>query len=106
MKVRHYVDPTRMTLSYLLRFAEDAGRKEIRLKGVPPGTRIAGVPRWLIGNALKEHARALAEDLRLSRVGALVHRRKAAEFGGMVKECRSHYLRNRQVAAAALTARP
>src|SRR5678809_589007 len=43
MRVRHYVDPQRMTLDYLLRFSQDAGRKEIRLHGVPSGSRIGGV---------------------------------------------------------------
>jgi glycosyltransferase involved in cell wall biosynthesis/ribosomal protein L30/L7E len=105
MKVRHYVDPSRMTLPYLLRFAEDAGRKEIRLNGVPPGTRVAGVPRWLIGNAVKEHARAVAEDLRLNRIEALVHRRRAAEFGGMIRECRRQHLVNREPAVAPVDAR-
>jgi glycosyltransferase involved in cell wall biosynthesis len=105
MRLRHYVDPTRMTLPYLLRFAEDAGRKEVRLHGVPRGARIAGIPRWLVGCALKEHVRSVACRIRFNRVQALVHRRKAAEFGGMVKECRSSHLQRRHVGAAALAAR-
>jgi glycosyltransferase involved in cell wall biosynthesis len=105
MRVRHYVDPQRMTLAYLLRFSQDAGRKEIRLHGVPSGARIGGVPRWLIGCALTEYARAIADGVRLNRVQALVHRRKAAEFRGMVKECRGRYLQDRHVERALQTAR-
>jgi len=104
MRLRHYVDPSRMTLSYLLRFAEDVGRKEIRLHGVPVGARVAGVPRWLLGNAAKEHARALLSRVRVDRTQALVHGRRAAEFGGMIKECRGRYLRDRKAPAVSAAA--
>lgn len=88
MRVRHYVAPERMTLSYLLKFARDAGRKEIRLRGVPPGTRLAGVPRWLLRRALAERGAALMKSLRGQRAAALHHERLYQEFMGMIDECR------------------
>lgn len=87
MTVKHFVEPKRMTLDYLLKFAEDAGRKEIRLKGIPPGRRVAGVPRWLIGKAVDAQTAALSSRLRGRRIEALGHLRRRHEFTGMIKEC-------------------
>lgn len=87
MRVQHYVDPRRMTLSYLLKFAEDHGRKQIRMDGIPPGPRVAGVPRWLLGQVVREQLRATADMVAGKRVEQLDHQRKRAEFMGMVKEC-------------------
>jgi glycosyltransferase involved in cell wall biosynthesis len=96
MTLQHYVDPVRMTLPYLLRFAQDAGRKYVRLHGVPTGRQFAGVPRWLIGNAAKEYLRALICMLRFRRTESLSHRRLGAEFLGMVKESRSRHMEDRE----------
>ena len=96
MTLQHYVDPLCMTLPYLLRFAQDAGRKDVRLHAVPAGRQFAGVPRWLIGNAAKEHLRALMCTLRFRRTEALSHRRLGAEFLGMVKESRNRHMEGRE----------
>jgi hypothetical protein len=49
MRVRHYVDPARMQVGYLIRLARDRGRSKIREKGIPAGPRVAGAPvrLWL-----------------------------------------------------------
>ena len=47
MRVRHYVDPARMELGYLIRLARDRGRSSIRHKGIPKGIRVAGAPARL-----------------------------------------------------------
>jgi glucosyl-dolichyl phosphate glucuronosyltransferase len=47
MRVRHYVSPSRLTLSYLSIHLYEAGRYMIRYKGIPDGPRLFGVPRWI-----------------------------------------------------------
>jgi glycosyltransferase involved in cell wall biosynthesis len=87
MRVRHYVDPARMTLPYLLKFAEDAGRREVRLHGIPHGPRFAGVPRWLVRRALEHGGAALRHRFAGRRAAALSETRQRNEFAGMAKEC-------------------
>jgi glycosyltransferase involved in cell wall biosynthesis len=40
MRLKHYVDPPRMSLGYLEKFYTNVGRHEVMLHGVPPGTRV------------------------------------------------------------------
>jgi glycosyltransferase involved in cell wall biosynthesis len=47
MHVRHYVEPTRMTLSYLTRFTYDRGRTFMRTYSRPE-PHLLGVPRWVL----------------------------------------------------------
>jgi hypothetical protein len=88
MHVRHYVDPSRMTLRYLLNFSVGKGRTEIRDKGLPIGVRCFGVPRWL----LRRYAEARAQWLRARLAGhrgrALEYLGQSARLRGMISECR------------------
>jgi glycosyltransferase involved in cell wall biosynthesis len=47
MRVRHYVDPARMTLSYLRQFSFDRGRSATRMAPAYDGPHLWGAPRWL-----------------------------------------------------------
>ncbi|HEV3439729.1 MAG TPA: glycosyltransferase [Gemmata sp.] len=56
MRLRHYVDPHRMTLPYLERFNRDNARLEVLTTPGGPYSTIFGVPRWLI----RQYAAAVA----------------------------------------------
>src|SRR5262245_52765154 len=88
MKVQHYVDVSRMTLTYLLAFSADRGRTRIRSKGIPEGTQCFGVPRWLIRRYLEARARSVRARLVGHRVRALDQLRQSATLRGMIFECR------------------
>jgi hypothetical protein len=90
MHVRHYNDPSRMTLPYLLQYYEGYGRTLIRLKGIPPGRQILRAP-WVLWRTLLESAasyvvrRVLGRD----RVAALLALRRYRKALGAVRECRT-----------------
>ena len=46
--LRHWVDPGRLRLRYLVRYLFDAGRTTVRTEGVPPGRRVGRVPGWIL----------------------------------------------------------
>jgi glycosyltransferase involved in cell wall biosynthesis len=96
MRVKHYVEPSRMTRAYLLKFAEDGGRREIRLRGEPAGATFAGVPRWLVRKALAAEAEALWSAVCGRPVDSLVALRRRQEFLGMIRECRERSLQRRR----------
>jgi glycosyltransferase involved in cell wall biosynthesis len=87
MRVTHYVDPKRMTVEYLRRFYKNVGRHTIILNGVPPGTRVAGVPRWLFRRYMDHSVNGFANRLRRNRVAALDAVRQRCLIGGMIAEC-------------------
>ena len=87
MRLKHYVDPKRMTLSYLRQFYTNVGRHEVMLHGVPAGTRVGGVPRWLYGAYVRHLVSAVANTVRRKRVEALKSRRQQWMLGGMIVEC-------------------
>lgn len=89
MCVKHYVDPKRMTLAYLEQFYTNVGRHEVTLKGVPSGTRIGGVPRWLYGIYAKHLINHVGNTIRRRMVDALIARRQQWMIGGMIAECRA-----------------
>jgi hypothetical protein len=88
MRVQHYVDPSRMTLRYLLKFASGKGRTLIRSKGIPTGTQCLGVPRWLVRKYLKACAQSIGARVVGHRARALDHLRESAMLRGMIVECR------------------
>jgi glycosyltransferase involved in cell wall biosynthesis len=47
MRVRHYVEPSRMTLDYLLRFTEGKGTEQVLTGPNRPAPAWLGSPRWL-----------------------------------------------------------
>ena len=89
MRLRHYVDPARMTERYLLTMHEDFGRMFVRRHGVPHGPTFAGVPRWLYRKAFEHRAFAWLDTLRRRRRQSLEHRRQLREFIGMIRECQT-----------------
>jgi len=88
MRVQHYVDPSRMTLGYLLKFASGKGRTLIRSKGIPTGTQCLGVPRWLVRKYLQARVQSIGARVIGHRVRALAHLRQSAMLRGMIVECR------------------
>lgn len=87
MSVRHYVDPSRMTLSYLRRYYEGRGRTTVRREGVPDGTQLFGVPRWLLRRWLGQAALVARSRVTAGRVDYLTNVRNERYTRGMLKEC-------------------
>lgn len=87
MRVRHYVDPTRMTLDYLCAYYEGRGRTAVRREGVPGGTRVLGMPRWLLRQWLGRAGRVVRERALGSRLAYLRSLREERYARGMLKEC-------------------
>ena len=87
-RVRHHLPARRLTLEYLWEYNLGVGRTAVRLDGIPPGRRIAGIPRWLY----TRYARLrcwyhLQRWLGRPRwVETLV---RAAHVSGMIRECRA-----------------
>ncbi len=46
--VRHWVDPARFRLKYLVPYLVNSGRTEVRAGMVAPGRTVAGVPGWIL----------------------------------------------------------
>lgn len=88
MRVQHYVDPSRMTLRYLLKFASGKGRTLIRAKGIPEGTQCLGVPRWLVRKYLEARAQSIGARVVGQRARALTLLEQSAMLRGMIFECR------------------
>jgi glycosyltransferase involved in cell wall biosynthesis len=89
MRVKHYVDPKRMTLAYLQQFYTNVGRHEVTLHGIPPGTRLGGAPRWLYGVYAKHLVNGFVSTIGRKRIEALKARRQQWLIGGMIAECRA-----------------
>jgi glycosyltransferase involved in cell wall biosynthesis len=89
MRVRHYIDPARMTCGYLTRFYVGSGQTWIREEGVPEGARWFGAPRWLWRKCLESSARVAFHSLTSARREALIGRRDFAFWRGAIEECRA-----------------
>ena len=88
MRVAHYVDPSRMTVPYLLELYKVRARLETRMRGGPMGTQAFGVPRWLVRAWLESKVRSLYATVIGQRRRALDFARTCAELEGMMLECR------------------
>jgi glucosyl-dolichyl phosphate glucuronosyltransferase len=88
MRVRHYVDPRRATIPYLSRGYFEGGRLMIRERGIPEGTRLAGVPRWLLRQWAEACLKRCYNRLWGRRVDALIWLQKSCYYHGMVLGCR------------------
>jgi len=86
MRVRHYVDPSRMRLSYLRRITIGEGRADARLNGIPPGARLCGAPRWLVRRCLEMRWRAMLAHTFGRRRDALLALSEHYYLWGMVSE--------------------
>lgn len=88
MRVKHYVDPSRMELPYLIRFTRDNGRIQVRTGGVPSGKRVMGIPRWLYRLWLETRVRRFLAKLAGRRLESLKLLHKCCVLEGMIMECR------------------
>jgi len=88
MRLKHYVDPPRMSLSYLKKFYTNVGRHEVMLHGIPKGTTLAGAPRWLLGLYARHFFRRVVSVISGNRLEAHRSLRQQWQIGGMIAECR------------------
>ena len=84
MRLRHLVAQERATLSYLQRFYFGVGQHEVILGGIPSGTRLLGVPRWLLRRYVELAYRELRWRSVRRRVQALVALRERKTVAGMI----------------------
>jgi glycosyltransferase involved in cell wall biosynthesis len=89
MKVKHFVEPSRMTLSYLTRYAYDRGRTYMRLRARADEPRFLGAPRWTWRIMVESYLRYWALRFTPARQLALSHLREYHSTRGMVDEARS-----------------
>jgi glycosyltransferase involved in cell wall biosynthesis len=88
MHVRHYVDPARMTLAYLTRFAYDRGRTFMRTHS-HAAPRVFGVPRWVWRGFVVAIARHALLRFSPFRRAALTSLREYQFSRGMIDEARA-----------------
>ena len=88
MRVRHYVDPSRMTLAYLRRFYRDRGRTVVRRFGTGDLPQLFGAPRWCWRALVRHYASYLASRLTGNRHQALVSLREYQFVAGVLAEAR------------------
>jgi glycosyltransferase involved in cell wall biosynthesis len=73
MRLRHYVDPHRMTLGYLEKFIRENARQEVMIRPGGPYPSCCGLPRWLI----RRYAAATARYWLYRLSGRRQHRLRA-----------------------------
>lgn len=88
MRVKHYVDPQRMTARYMGRFYYGMGVTDIHRSGPPTGTRLFGAPRYLYRLCAGEYARYWRDRVRGRRQAALEHLRSFHYHRGVISGCR------------------
>jgi glycosyltransferase involved in cell wall biosynthesis len=88
MRVKHYVEPARMTLSYLCEFYEALGRTTVRSVGVPEGPRLFGYPRWVLRRYVESYCLAFLCRLAGRRVERYARLREFHRSRGMLRACR------------------
>jgi glycosyltransferase involved in cell wall biosynthesis len=87
MRVRHYVDPRRTTVTFMRRVTIDAGEQHVRVSGVPAGPRLVGVPRWLLLDVLRRVASIARRLGRGDAQAALAARRDLWFVLGTIRGC-------------------
>ena len=87
MRVKHYVDPSRMTLDYLVSFYEDRGETIVRYGGLSPAPSIFGTPLWLLRQTFEAYGRYRLGALLAPRAETLSRLRQYCELRGMLREC-------------------
>ena len=86
MRVRHFVEPQRMTLAYLKRYAYDRGRSFMRMHKGTGEPRILGAPRWAWMLMVRAYLRYLRDQIGANRSSALSNLREFHNMRGMVAE--------------------
>lgn len=87
MRLRHYVDPARMQLGYLIRLARDRGRSAVREKGVPRAAKIAGAPVRFWVRLATASMKAGSAYLSGHRIRAAGHFATAEAARAKISEC-------------------
>jgi glycosyltransferase involved in cell wall biosynthesis len=89
MRVRHYVDPNRMTVDYLETYCRNVGRAAVRFHGVPAGRRFGGAPLWLWKQTVVTRAKSAVFGLLAQREKQLAALRDFAYSSGMLVEAQA-----------------
>ncbi len=88
MRVKHYVDPSRMTLEFLRRYRATAGAVHVRLGTWPPAPSLLGAPRWAWRAVIETYVKQAALQLRGNRIEHLKALRVHDFSRGMLSEFR------------------
>jgi glycosyltransferase involved in cell wall biosynthesis len=91
MRLKHYVDPSRMTLPYLLRYYEGVGRGQARVYGEAEPSFWRGVPRWLVRKQIESRLRYWLARFSRGRLEALTALREHVVYSGMAREYRARH---------------
>ena len=86
MRVRHYVEPSRMTLGYLTRYTFDRGRTLMRIHKAVDEPHILGAPRWAWMRMVRAYLRYTRYRFTANRQEALTNLREFHNMRGMVAE--------------------
>jgi glycosyltransferase involved in cell wall biosynthesis len=87
MRVKHYVDPQRMTISYLQEYMKARGRTRTLCEGIPDGKKIMGVPGWLIRACARVTAEHYYHRLLGNHREALAKKSLQCELIGTMQAC-------------------
>ncbi len=87
MRVKHYVDPKRMSLPYILAYLKKYGAGSVCLEGIPLGRRVLGIPRWSIRKWLEMTTTYYYQRLKGNRAQALQQMGRRSELVGMMEQC-------------------
>jgi glucosyl-dolichyl phosphate glucuronosyltransferase len=101
MRLRHYVDPGRMTLDYLCRFYEGHGKTCVSCGGAPAGRRLFGVPLWVVRQLVENWIGCPWCRLLGRKVPALTRLRDYYRYKGMLLACWEQRARAHVVPATA-----
>ena len=88
MRVRHYVDPSRMKLEYLKRYTLDLGRSLVRLNGVGCERTWLGAPPWLWRQMAEAYGRGVWNGIARGRRERLMALKDRCRLRGMIQEYR------------------
>ena len=89
MAIEHTVDPSRLEVSYLMRYFRDRARTRIRLLGPPAGPRVGGVPLRFLSLYLSALVQLVPKICRGNRVQIARQRAKLERRRGKITECRA-----------------
>ncbi len=88
MRVRHYVNPSRLTLSYLSTHLCESGRYTIRYRGIPEGIRRLGAPQWIWRQWFESLVKTYIYRILGQRVRSLSALEQVWLHRGMITGCR------------------
>jgi hypothetical protein len=88
MHIIHYVEPIRMTLEYLTRYAYDRGRTFMRLHPRSSELHWLGAPRWTWRLMIQAYARYIMLGMTANRLDSIASLWEFLNMRGMVDEAR------------------